>query len=63
MIQLRGRHSNKRASWNERWDSVVEKVWKNLGGNQEEAMSAEKFGRYETEVKDMVEKRERAPKC
>ena len=27
------------------WDSVVEKVWKVIGGNQEEMMSAEKCGR------------------
>ena len=41
-----------RAVWNKvtkgragiRWDSVVEKVWKNIGGNQEEMLSIEKFG-------------------
>ena len=32
-----------------RWDSVVEKVWKDVGGNQEEIMSIDNFGRYETE--------------
>ena len=26
-----------------RWDSVVEKVWKDVGGNQEEILSIEKF--------------------
>ena len=25
------------------WDSVVEKVWKDMGGNQEEILSIEKF--------------------
>ena len=38
-----------------RWDdSVVEKVWKGVGGNQEEAMSVGKFGRYKEEVEDMI---------
>ena len=32
-----------------RWDSVVEKVWKVIGGNREGMVSAEKFGRYKTE--------------
>ena len=30
------------------WDSVVEKVWKDIGGNQGGMMSAEKIGRYKT---------------
>ena len=34
-----------------RWDSVVEKVWKDVGGNQEEMLSTEKFGGYKTKVK------------
>ena len=42
-----------------RWDSVVEKVWKDIGGNQEEMMSAEKFGRSKAEVDERVERRER----
>ena len=33
-------------------ESVVEKVWKDIGGNQEEMMSAEKFGRYKPEVEE-----------
>ena len=33
-----------------RCDSVVEKVWKDIGGNLEELMSAEKFGKYKAEV-------------
>ena len=28
------------------WDSIVEKVWKDIGGNQEEVIFAGKFGRY-----------------
>ena len=42
-----------------RWDSVVEKVWKDIGGNQEEMMSAEKFGRNKAEVEERIEKKER----
>ena len=42
-----------------RWDSVVEKVWKGIGGNQETLMSAGKFGRYKAEVENMIEIRER----
>ena len=34
-----------------RWDSVVEKVWKDIGGNQEEILSIETFAGYKTEVK------------
>ena len=30
------------------WDSVIEKIWKNIGGNQEEILSVEKFGGYKT---------------
>ena len=51
-----------------RWDSVVEKVWKDRGGNQEilsierldrggnqEILSIERFAGYKTEVKEMIE--------
>ena len=34
-----------------RWDSVVEKVWKDIEGNQEEILSVEKCAGYKTEVK------------
>ena len=34
-----------------RWDSVVEKIWKDLGGDQEEVLSIEKFGGRKPEVK------------
>ena len=38
-----------------RWDSAVwENVWKDVGGNQEEAMSAEKFGRYKTKAEERI---------
>ena len=30
------------------WDNVVEKIWKDLEGNQEEVLSIEKFGGYKT---------------
>ena len=36
-----------------RWDSVVEKVWKDIGGNQEEILSIDKFAGYKTEVKEL----------
>ena len=42
-----------------RWDNVVEKIWKGLGGNQEEVLSIEKFGGYKTEVKERIQERER----
>ena len=42
-----------------RWDSVVEKVWKEIGGNQEEILFIEKFGEYKTEGKERTETRER----
>ena len=41
-----------------RWDRVVEKVWKDIGGNQEEILSIEKFAGYKTEVKENIELRE-----
>ena len=34
-----------------RWDNVVEKIWKDLGRDQEEVLSIEKFGGYKTEGK------------
>ena len=37
-----------------RWDNVVEKIWKDLGGNQEEVLSEDKFGGYKTEVKERI---------
>ena len=33
------------------WDSVVEKVWKGIGENQEEILAMEKIRGYKTEVK------------
>ena len=41
------------------WDSVVEKVWKDIRGNQEDMMSAEKFWRYKTDVEERIERRKR----
>ena len=41
------------------WDSVVEKVWKDIGGNQEEVMSAGKCGKYKAEVEERIERREK----
>ena len=34
----------------EKGDNVVEKIWKDLGGDQEEVLSIDKFGGYKTEV-------------
>ena len=34
-----------------RWDNIVEKIWKDLGGDQEEVPYLEKFGGYKTEEK------------
>ena len=34
------------------WDSVVEKLWKDIGGYQEEILSIEKFAGYKTEVEE-----------
>ena len=34
-----------------RRDSVVEKVWTDVGGNQEDILSMEKFAGYMTQVK------------
>ena len=42
-----------------RWENVVDKVWKHIGGNQEEMVSAGKFGRHETEVEERIERRAR----
>ena len=42
-----------------RWDNVVEKIWKDLGGDQEQVLSMEKSGGYRTEVKEIMEERER----
>ena len=57
MIELYRRETNGRAGI--RWDtsSVVEKVWRDVGGNQEEVMSAEKFGRYKTEVEGRTDRK------
>ena len=42
-----------------RWDSVVEKAWRDIGGNEENTLSIEKFAGYKTEVKENIEIRER----
>ena len=44
-----------------RWDSVVEKVWKDLGGKQEDIPPIEEFGGYKTDAKERIEIRERLP--
>ena len=31
-----------------RWDSVVGKIWKDLGGNEEEILSIRRIGGYKT---------------
>ena len=42
-----------------RRDNVVEEIWKDIGGDQEEVLSIENFGGYKTEVKERIEERER----
>jgi len=42
-----------------RWDRVVENVWKEIGGNQDEIMSIDEGGGYKTKVRDMIELREK----
>ena len=44
-----------------RWDSVVERAWKCMVANQEDMVSVrvDKFGRYNTDVKGGIERRER----
>ena len=44
-----------------RWDSVVEKVWKYIGGNEADILSIEKFGVYKTDVREMIKGWERLP--
>ena len=38
------------------WDSVVAKVWKDVGGNREDVVFAEKSGRYKTGVEERIER-------
>ena len=45
------RESNKRASW---WDSGVEKVCKDIGRNQYDILSIEKYAGFKTEVKERI---------
>ena len=40
-----------------RWEIVVEKVRKDVGGIQEGIMSGEKLKRYKTEVEERIERR------
>ena len=42
-----------------RWGNVVEKIWKETVGDQQEVLSIEKFGGYKTEVKERLEGRGR----
>ena len=42
-----------------RWNSVVENVWKDIEGNQEQVLSIDTSGVYKTTVKEMIERRER----
>ena len=42
-----------------RWDNVVDKVWKEVGGNQEDIMSPEKYAEYQAKLNEWMERRER----
>ena len=37
------------------WDNVVEKIWKHLGGDQEEVLFIEKFDGYKAQVNERIE--------
>ena len=41
-----------------RWDIVVEKVWEDIGGNQEEILSIHGVWGYKTEVKERIDGRD-----
>ena len=41
-----------------RWGKVVERIWKELGGDQEEVLYIEKLGGYKTKVKERTEEKE-----
>ena len=40
-----------------RWGRNVEKIWKEIGGNQDEILSIDEATGYKTKVRDMIEKR------
>ena len=42
-----------------RWYRVVERVWKDIEGNQEEILATGRFAGYKTKVKEIIEIRER----
>ena len=44
-----------------RWENLVDKIWKDLGGDQEEVLlPTEKFGGYKKEVKERTERKRNA---
>ena len=42
-----------------RWDNIVDRVWREIGGSQEEILSVEKVGGHKTGVKEWMERREK----
>lgn len=42
-----------------RWESVVAKLWTDLGGNQEETLPINKFGRSNTNLKERIKTRKK----
>jgi len=42
-----------------RWDSEVEKVWKEIGGKRDEILSTDEGAGYKAKVRDMIEIREK----
>ena len=58
MIGLYGRKQRKGQAGN-RWDRDVEKIWKEIGGNQDEILSMDEAAGYKTKERDMIEKREK----
>ena len=51
--------NNKSARAGIRWHNVIKKIWKDLGGDQEEILYIEKFGEYKTELNETIEERDR----
>ena len=42
-----------------RWERDIEKIWKEVGGNQDKILSIDEAAGYKTKVRDVIEKREK----
>ena len=54
-LTVRKKRTNEQAGI--RWDRVVENLWREIRGNQNEIMSIDDGGGYKTKLRHMVEKR------